>query len=96
VQKSVFTRHYAFLREKVRRMREEAGLNQREFARRLGTVQTVVARVEQGERRLDLIEFYWFCKALRVDPKRALNEVLNQCLALDKTSLVKQRQTKRK
>jgi transcriptional regulator with XRE-family HTH domain len=94
VQKSVFTRHYEILREKVRRMRKEAGLNQRKLAQRLGTVQTVVARVEQGERRLDLIEFYWFCRALNVDPKKAAIEVLNACLALDKSGQ-KKRQSKK-
>jgi transcriptional regulator with XRE-family HTH domain len=72
-------------------MRKAAGLTQRELAKRLGTVQTIVVRVEQGERRLDLIEFYWFCKALGIDPKKATIEVLSECLALDKASQNKRR-----
>ena len=76
-------------------MRKAAGLTQRELAKRLGTVQTVVVRVEQGERRLDLIEFYWFCKALEVDPRKATIAVLNHCLALDKPGRTKGRSKKK-
>ena len=65
-------------------MRKAAGVTQRELAHRLGTVQTVVARIEQGERRLDLIEFYRVCRALKVDPKKAASEVLDRCAALDR------------
>lgn len=86
MQKSVFTRHYDVLRQKIRDMRKAAGLTQRALAKRLGTVQTVVVRVEQGERRLDLIEFYWFCRALGFDPKKAAVEVLKECSALDKAA----------
>jgi transcriptional regulator with XRE-family HTH domain len=96
VQKSVFTRHYAVLREKVRAMRNAAGLTQRELAKRLGTIQTIVVRVEQGERRLDLIEFYWFCRALEVDPKKAATEVIDQCLAFDRPSKPKAKPRKGK
>lgn len=85
MQKSVFTRHYAFLREKVRAMRKAAGLTQRDLAKRLGTVQTIVVRVEQGERRLDLIEFYWFCRACRVPPEKMAAEVMRECAKLDRT-----------
>jgi transcriptional regulator with XRE-family HTH domain len=67
-------------------MRKAARLTQRDLAKRLGTVQTIVVRVEQGERRLDLIEFYWFCLALGVDPKKAAVEVLKECSALDKAA----------
>lgn len=70
-------------------MRKAAGLTQRELAKRLGTVQTVVVRVEQGERRLDLIEFYWFCRALEADPKKVTLEVLNHCIALDRANRTK-------
>jgi transcriptional regulator with XRE-family HTH domain len=64
-------------------MRKAAGLTQRDLADRLKTVQTVVARLEQGERRLDLIEYYWFCKAVGVDPKKAAVNILKQCAILD-------------
>ncbi len=86
MEKSVFTQHYAALREKIRTMRKAAGITQRELASRLKTVQTVVARMEQGQRRMDMIEFYWVCRALKNDPKKKANEVFDECLALDNPS----------
>lgn len=86
MEKSTFTKHYEALRVQLRAMRKAAGLTQRDLAARLKTVQTVVARLEQGERRLDLIEYYWFCRAVGVDPKKAAVEILRKCAALDGSS----------
>ena len=48
--------------------REIAGLSQRELAARLGVAHSWVAKVENGERRVDLLEFSWFVSACGVDP----------------------------
>jgi transcriptional regulator with XRE-family HTH domain len=87
VEKTIFTRHYGVLVKKMRAMREAAGLNQRELARLLKREQTLVARIEQGQRRIDMIEFYSFCRALGVDVRQAATELYNECLALDKPTL---------
>lgn len=44
--------------------RKEAGLTQRDLAKALGKPPSWVAKVEQGERRLDLIEFVAVARAL--------------------------------
>ncbi len=49
------------------RLRKQAGLTQVELADRLGREQSFVWRIEKGERRLDLLEFFWVCKELGVD-----------------------------
>jgi len=36
--------------------RKKAGLSQQELASRLKTSQTVIARIESGERRVDVVE----------------------------------------
>jgi hypothetical protein len=36
---------------------------------RLGREHSFVWRVKQGERRLDLVEFHWYCAALGCDEK---------------------------
>lgn len=84
MEKSIYTRHYGIVVEKVRSLREAAGLTQRELAQRLRKAQTTIARMEQGQRRIDLVEFYAICRALKVDPKREAGEVLDRCAALDR------------
>ena len=46
--------------------REDAGLTMRQLAERLGVPHTFVAKVEQRERRLDVVEFLHYCQALEV------------------------------
>ena len=48
--------------------RRARGLTQAEVAARLGKPQSFVAKVEGGERRLDVIEFIDLAYALRVRP----------------------------
>jgi transcriptional regulator with XRE-family HTH domain len=48
--------------------RRARGLTQAEVAARLGKPQSFVAKVEGGERRLDVIEFIDLAGALRVSP----------------------------
>lgn len=47
--------------------REEGGLTQALLADNVGWTQTDISNVERGVRRLDLIEFLEFAKALGVD-----------------------------
>ena len=35
-----------------------------------------VQKIEQGERRLDVIEYLWYCTALGVDPHAGIDAVL--------------------
>ncbi len=48
--------------------RRNAGVTQVEVASRLGKPQSYVSKVERGERRLDVVEFTEWARALRVDP----------------------------
>ncbi len=56
--------------------REAAGLNQTELAKALGRYQSFVARVESGERRIDVVEFLDLAKAIGFDPKKAITKLL--------------------
>ena len=47
--------------------RTEAEMTQVELAKRIGWQQSDVSKVERGERRLDLVEFLVFAKALKID-----------------------------
>lgn len=35
-----------------------------------------IYKVEQGERRLDVVEYIWYCTALGVDPHTGIDAVL--------------------
>jgi len=62
----------------LRSARDEAGLSQRDLARRLDVHPSWVAKVELGERRLDVIEFVQVARALGRDPKRLFGAVVKK------------------
>ena len=69
-KKSLFSPRYdEFLRQLIA-ARKEAGLTQREAARKIDRPQSFVAKSETGERRVDVIELMDFLAAYRVQPER--------------------------
>lgn len=77
-RKSTFTKAFRSVRLRLIALREAAGLNQRQLAARLGKNQSYVARFETGERRLDLVEFFWVCKALGVTPEKTAATIMKE------------------
>jgi transcriptional regulator with XRE-family HTH domain len=59
--------------------REAAGMTQADLAARLGQYQSFVARLESGQRRVDVVEFIELAEMLGFDPAKAIS-------ALKKTS----------
>ena len=78
MRKSTHTVEYSLLRERLVAMRQKAGLSQRDLARRIQVPHTWVAKVESGERRIDLIECGWFLASCGVDPFPVLKRVMQQ------------------
>ncbi len=60
----------------LRRLRRERGVTQVELAERLGKPQQFVSLVENGDRRIDLVEFIAFANALGADPIAAFASVV--------------------
>ncbi len=73
--RSVHTSEYAALREELRAARVGAELSQRELAKRLRVPHSTVAKMESGERRIDVVEFCWFLAACGEDPAAAFARV---------------------
>jgi transcriptional regulator with XRE-family HTH domain len=57
-------------------VRQEAGITQRELARRLRRAHSYVGRIEQGIRRLDVSEFIEWCDCLDADPVAVFRRVV--------------------
>lgn len=74
-EKSVHTPAYRQLIELLVKARDEAGLSQRALAAKLGCHPSWVAKVEMGERRLDVVEFVRVCRALGRDPLPIVRKV---------------------
>ena len=66
--KSLFSKRYILIRERLLSERNKAGLSQRVLAEKLGVNQTYVSKYELGERRLDLAEFLDVAEAIGFDP----------------------------
>lgn len=62
---SVQTAAYQRFLRQLRKAREEAGLTQREVARALGKPPSFVAKCENGERRVDVVELSRFARTYR-------------------------------
>lgn len=61
MRKSTHTAEYAAVRARLAAVRQAAGLSQRQLASKLNVPHSWIAKIESGERRIDLVEFGWFC-----------------------------------
>ncbi|MBI4575636.1 MAG: helix-turn-helix transcriptional regulator [Planctomycetes bacterium] len=75
---------YDEFRRRLAELRRSAGLTQRALAARLGREHSFVARLELGERRLDVVEFYWLCGAVGVDPVKEAGRAMEAMRARDR------------
>jgi transcriptional regulator with XRE-family HTH domain len=75
VTKTLGTRRQEALVALLKEKREAAGLTQTELASKLGEYQSFVARLESGQRRVDVIEFLELASMLRFDPHKVLKEL---------------------
>ena len=73
--KSTHTAQYIALLERMRASRKERGISQQELAKRLGKPQSYVSKAETGERRLDVVEFMHFMRAIESEPFALLRDV---------------------
>ncbi len=60
MSKSVYSKDYKEIIERLKTARIEAGLSQQEVADKLGKPQSYISKIESGERRLDVAEMKKF------------------------------------
>ena len=56
--------------------RREANLTQEQLASRIDSYRSMIAKIESGERRLDVPEFITIADALKIEPATLLSRVL--------------------
>ena len=76
MEKSTFSPLYEHFRARLVALRVNAGMSQRDLAKRLGREHSFVGRVELGERRLDIVEAFWVFRALEADPVKAMSKLM--------------------
>lgn len=76
MQKSLKSPEYTRLVDLLAAVRENAGIRQRELAKKLSRPQSFVAKYEGGERRLDVVEFVTIARALGADPIKLLRDFI--------------------
>ncbi|EFL3109112.1 TPA: helix-turn-helix transcriptional regulator [Escherichia coli] len=73
---SIYSDEYQLVIKLLRSARIEQRITQTQLAESLGKPQSFVAKVENGERRLDVIEFATIARLLSLDPAEILNAVM--------------------
>ena len=73
--RSLFSREYKRFCGLLLAERKTARLTQADVAARLRKPQSFVSKYEQGERRLDVIEFLHIARAIGFDPHMLLDRV---------------------
>ena len=71
--RATFTEKAERFRKLLVAAREESGLTQVQVAERLRKPQSYVSKIERGERRLDIIEFFELAEILKIDPFEILH-----------------------
>lgn len=64
-------RHKALVKFLIAK-REAMGITQADLANQMGEYQSFVARLESGQRRIDVVEFLELAGVLRFDPSSAI------------------------
>lgn len=73
--KSIVNPFYKLAVDELVRARNGLGWSQAELAARWKRNQSVIAKIETLERRLDLVEFIDLCVLLRLDPTDTISEI---------------------
>lgn len=67
MSKSVYTKVYREIINRLKQARVDIGLSQLAVANKLGKPQSYVSKIESGERRLDVVELKRFAEIYKKD-----------------------------
>ncbi|MDO3384926.1 helix-turn-helix transcriptional regulator [Gilvimarinus sp. SDUM040013] len=61
----------------MRQKREESGLSLRAVATILGRHHSVIGKLEQDRRKIEILEFVAYCQAIGADPHEGLDLIIS-------------------
>ncbi|GKX58454.1 helix-turn-helix domain-containing protein [Leminorella grimontii] len=79
---SIYSSEYQLVIKSLREARMQKGITQERLAQALKRPQSFVAKVESGERRLDVIEFSYIARLLGIDPALLLQKIMAKVVPL--------------
>ncbi|NQD60763.1 helix-turn-helix transcriptional regulator [Enterobacter sp. CM29] len=72
---SVYSDEYQRVINALKKARKEKGMTQAQLAEALGKPQSFIAKVENGERRLDVVEFVYLARLVGTDVQRIIASI---------------------
>lgn len=76
--KTIHDPRYARLVKWLISAREQQNITVRQLAEKLGHSHSWVVKVENLDKKLDVLEFVDFCSALNIEPEQAFKQLLNK------------------
>ncbi|MCA6219457.1 helix-turn-helix domain-containing protein [Photorhabdus antumapuensis] len=72
---SIYSEEYQHVIRLLRETRLEKGITQEKLAQEFGRPQSFIAKVENGERKLDVVEFVRMAHLLSLNPAQILDKI---------------------
>ena len=72
---SVYSDEYQRVINALKKARKEKGMTQAQLAEALGKPQSFIAKVENGERRLDVVEFVHLARLVGADVQKIIASI---------------------
>lgn len=71
--KSIYSKETEVLCDWLKLQREHKNLTMREAAKLIDKPHSFIGKIESGQRRLDVVEYIWYCQKLGLNPNEGIN-----------------------
>ncbi|CNI51703.1 helix-turn-helix transcriptional regulator [Yersinia mollaretii] len=79
---SIYSEEYQQVVKTLRQARIEQGISQQRLAEALNRPQSFVAKVENGERRLDFVELIHIARLLSIDESLLISKIMSSIVPI--------------
>lgn len=76
MQKTIYSKSYQQLTKWLKQQRQKQGLTIRDLAEKIGVHHPIIWNIENAERRLDVVEFVFYCQQLNIKPDDGIAIIL--------------------